>query len=185
MLCNFSEKFANNIKFGLCVKYMLILKLPTKIKFTYNFFKIRTLLSKKSIRVSKNIAPKAKCEVDLAHTHRSTTPWRLRKSWGRDPHTLNLYTRWKWAFSFSFRPIYPLGKAPGTNFIGDWVDLSVDAVKKRKFYSLCPESNLYSSVIQHLACHCMPASCQPSRYVFCRFSVRNSTETSAILCALS
>jgi hypothetical protein len=39
-----------------------------------------------------------------------------------DPHFLDLGTSWRWAVSFTPRPLYPRERAPGTHCIGGWVD---------------------------------------------------------------
>jgi hypothetical protein len=52
---------------------------------------------------------------------------------------LDLGTRWRSVVSFTPLPLYPPGeRAPGTHWIGSWVDPSVglDAVEKRKKFAL-------------------------------------------------
>jgi hypothetical protein len=39
-----------------------------------------------------------------------------------DPHFFDLSTNWRWVVSFTSRPLYPRERAPGTNYIGGWVD---------------------------------------------------------------
>jgi hypothetical protein len=66
------------------------------------------------------------------------TAWATARPWGNvciDPYFLDLGTSWRWVVSFTSRPLYPRGKAPGTHSIGSWVDprAGVDDVEKRKF----------------------------------------------------
>jgi hypothetical protein len=61
--------------------------------------------------------------------------------WGSesiDPHFLDLGTRWRWAVSFTPWSLYPRGRAPGTHWIGGWVDprAELDDVEKKKFLTL-------------------------------------------------
>jgi hypothetical protein len=55
------------------------------------------------------------------------TNWALRHEnvWGSgciDPHFLDLGISWRWVVSFTPLPLYPWERAPGTHFIGGWVD---------------------------------------------------------------
>jgi hypothetical protein len=40
-----------------------------------------------------------------------------------DPHFLDLGTSWRWVVNFTHRPLFRREKAPGTHWIGGWVDL--------------------------------------------------------------
>jgi hypothetical protein len=55
-----------------------------------------------------------------------------------DPHFIDLGTRWRLVVSFTPRPIYFGERAPGTHWIGGWVDTraGLDGVEKRKFLPL-------------------------------------------------
>jgi hypothetical protein len=55
-----------------------------------------------------------------------------------DPHFLDLSTSWRWVVSFTPQSLCPEERAPGTHWIGGWVDLRVglDDVEKRKFLTL-------------------------------------------------
>jgi hypothetical protein len=55
-------------------------------------------------------------------------------SGGIAPRILELDTRWIWVVRFKFQPRFTTGgRAPGTHWIGSWVDLTagMDAVAKR------------------------------------------------------
>jgi hypothetical protein len=54
------------------------------------------------------------------------------------PHFLDLGTSWRWVVSFTPRPLYLRERAPGTHWIGGWVDLraGLGDVENRKFLTL-------------------------------------------------
>jgi hypothetical protein len=53
---------------------------------------------------------------------------------GITPRILNLGIRWWWVVSFTSRPLYPRGEAPGAHCLGGWVGRrsGLDAVAKKK-----------------------------------------------------
>jgi hypothetical protein len=101
-----------------------------------------------------------------------------------DPHFLDLGASWRWAVSFTTRPLYPRGRAPGTHSIGGWVGprAGVDDVEKRKFLTL-RGSNSDLSVIQPVASCCTdyanPAPVQ--KQGTCRNSPLNQSSLSTSL----
>jgi hypothetical protein len=61
--------------------------------------------------------------------------------WGSvriDPYFLDLGTSWRWVVSFTFRSFYPGETAPGTHWLGGWMDprKGLDDMEKRKFLTL-------------------------------------------------
>jgi hypothetical protein len=80
----------------------------------------------------------------------------MKAYWGSGgiaPCILYLGTRWTWVVSFTSRPLYPRGGAPGTHWIGSWVGLRavLDAVVKRKIPSPHQESNPRTPIFQPVA----------------------------------
>jgi len=57
------------------------------------------------------------------------------------PLIFKLSTRWRWVFSFTYRPLYLRGIAVGTNWLGRWGGprANVDAEVKRHIF--CPVGN--------------------------------------------
>jgi hypothetical protein len=54
-----------------------------------------------------------------------------------DSHFLDLGTSWRWTVSFTFRPLYPRKRTPGTHWIGLVnTRAGLDDVEKRKFLTL-------------------------------------------------
>jgi hypothetical protein len=55
-----------------------------------------------------------------------------------DPHFLDLGTSWSWVVSFTPLPLYPRERAPGTHFIGGWVNprAGLDDLEKWTFFTL-------------------------------------------------
>jgi hypothetical protein len=55
-----------------------------------------------------------------------------------DPHFLDLGTSWRWVVSFTPLPLYPRERAPGTHYIGGWVDprAGLDDMEKWNFFIL-------------------------------------------------
>jgi hypothetical protein len=54
------------------------------------------------------------------------------------PHFLDLDTSWRWVVSFTPLPLYPRERAPGTHFIGGWVEprAGMDDMEKWKYFTL-------------------------------------------------
>jgi hypothetical protein len=59
--------------------------------------------------------------------------WRHMGEW-KYSSTFLLGTRWRWVVSFTPLLLYLRGRAPGTDWIGGWIDriVGLDAVEKRK-----------------------------------------------------
>jgi hypothetical protein len=57
---------------------------------------------------------------------------------GVNSRFLDLGTRWRWVVRFTLRPFNPKESAPGTYWIGGWVDprAGLDDVEKKKFSTL-------------------------------------------------
>jgi hypothetical protein len=55
-----------------------------------------------------------------------------------DPNLLDLVTSWRRVVSFTPLPLYPREGAPGTHWIGGWVDTrtDLDDVETRNFFIL-------------------------------------------------
>jgi hypothetical protein len=70
--------------------------------------------------------------------------------WRHNHVFFDLGARWKWMVSFTPRPLYPRERAPGTHWIGGWVDLraGLDTVWKRKIPSPRRESNTDHPIVQ-------------------------------------
>jgi hypothetical protein len=68
--------------------------------------------------------------------------WKHVETWRYSSTILDLGTRWRWVVSFTPLLLYPLGKDPGTHWIGGWLGpgAGMDFMKKRKSYP-CRESN--------------------------------------------
>jgi hypothetical protein len=52
------------------------------------------------------------------------------------PYVLDLCTRWRWVVSFTIRPLNSGERAPGTHWLGGWINSSacLDDVENRKSY---------------------------------------------------
>jgi hypothetical protein len=80
---------------------------------------------------------KKKIKVVPVLNQLSITPWRRMGEWMYiDPHFLDLGTSWEWSVSCPGR-FTPRERAPGTHWIGGWVDpRTVLDMEKRKFLAL-------------------------------------------------
>jgi hypothetical protein len=67
-----------------------------------------------------------------------------------DPHFLDLGTSWRWVVNLTPLPLYPGERAPGTHWIGGWMDLRAD---------------LDNSVVQPVASHYTNYAI-PARYLY-------------------
>jgi hypothetical protein len=61
-------------------------------------------------------------------------PWRCMGECSYTSNILNLSTGWRWAVSFTPRPVKPVKWAPDTDCIGDWLvpKAGQKAVEKKK-----------------------------------------------------
>jgi hypothetical protein len=95
-------------------------------------------------RTKINFAEDSQFQVSLKFSHKLKSKSKvvrvLKGVWGSGciyPHFLHLGTSWRWVVSFTPRPLYPRERAPGTHWIGGWMDPQVGLNDvKRKFLTL-------------------------------------------------
>jgi hypothetical protein len=92
------------------------------------------------------IKVKFKLSLSLTKHHAIKTYW---VNGGTVLRILNFFTSWRWVVSYASRPLYPMGRAPGTHWIGRWMGsrAGLNAVAKRKFPNIAPAGN-WTPVVQ-------------------------------------
>ena len=64
-----------------------------------------------------------------------------RRIVSKSPLIFKINTRWRWVFSFTYRPLYLRGIAVGTNWFGRWMEARADVDAQVKGQIFCPFGN--------------------------------------------